>query len=185
MDKQERTQPASATDDARVREADPWQALDKVLSLLCARSGHDFRQYKRAAVLRRIERRLQMRSVADLNAYCLLLEQEHGEADALMKDLMIGVTSFFRDREAFDALAQQVLPQIFHGRGPDDHVRAWVPACAIGEDAYSLGMPLAEHEAGMSAPPAVQVFASDINQHAIAMARTGAVSGFDRRRHAA
>jgi two-component system CheB/CheR fusion protein len=147
--------------------------LDGVLALLHERTGHDFRQYRRPTLLRRLERRLQLRRMSDLAAYRTLLERDQLEADALVNDFLISVTNFFRDREAFDALDQQVLPQIFHDKGADDQVRVWVAACASGEEAYSVGMLLAEHEARAAAPPTVQMFATDIDERALAAARTG------------
>ena len=149
------------------------QALRDVLALLHTRTGHDFRHYKRATVLRRIERRLQVREVADLVAYRNLLKNDPGECDALLNDMLIGVTQFFRDSEAFDALACEVLPQIFEGRAEHEQVRVWSAACSTGEEAYSLAILLKEQAQRRALPPAVQVFATDIDERAIAVARAG------------
>ncbi|MGX4642571.1 CheR family methyltransferase [Massilia sp. SYSU DXS3249] len=153
------------------RDQEP--ALETVLSLLCKRTGYDFRQYKRPTILRRLERRLQVRGVPDLEAYHRLLEQDRRESKALLQDLLIGVTSFFRDREAFDCLEQAILPRLFQDKGPADELRAWVAACSSGEEAYSVAMLLADHASALTAPPALQVFASDIDERAIAVARGG------------
>ncbi|WP_440962484.1 CheR family methyltransferase [Massilia sp. GER05] len=164
--------PASAVTELD-ESADAEQALQRVLGLLRAQTGHDFRQYKRATVLRRIERRMQVRAVHSLPDYLRLLEADVGEHKLLLNDLLIGVTNFFRDREAFETLERDVLPAIFRDRKPTDEVRAWVAGCATGEEAYSLAMLLADQASLMPHPPTYQVFASDIDEHAIAIARAG------------
>jgi two-component system CheB/CheR fusion protein len=151
----------------------PQDALEQVLAVLHARTGHDFRHYKPQTILRRIERRLQVRGMPDLPAYHRLLEQDQEEPQALLKDLLIGVTGFFRDRQAFEALQRQVLPALFQERPSHGQVRVWVAACATGEEAYSLGMLLAEQAAVADAPAPFQVFASDIDERAIDCARAG------------
>ena len=153
--------------------ADPEQTLQDVLSLLQEHTGHDFQQYKHATLLRRLERRLQVRGQPDLPSYRDLQRRDASESHALFKDLLIGVTQFFRDREAFLVLEHTVVPQIFLGKGPADTVRVWVAACSTGEEAYSLAMLLADHAATLADPPAIQVFASDIDAQAIRTARAG------------
>jgi two-component system CheB/CheR fusion protein len=111
-------------------------ALQRIVGLLRIHTGHDFRDYKRATVLRRMERRMQVRSVRSLPDYLRLMEAEPTEYRLLLNDLLIGVTNFFRDREAFDALEREVLPLLFKDRKPGDEVRARVPGCATGEEAY-------------------------------------------------
>jgi two-component system CheB/CheR fusion protein len=149
------------------------EALQRVISLLFNRTGHDFKQYKRATVLRRIERRMQVRSVHTLPEYRALLEGDARECNALLDDMLIGVTNFFRDREAFEALERDIVPELFKDKGPGDEVRVWVAACSTGEEAYSLAILLADHAADMAQPPPFQVFASDIDNGAIAQARAG------------
>ena len=151
----------------------PERTLDEVLTLLLARTGHDFRQYKRATLLRRLERRLQARGLADLQAYCRLLGSDPGEAHALLKDLLIGVTRFFRDPDAFAALECAVVPDLFRARAPADEIRVWSAACSTGEEAYSLAMLLAERADALERPHHFQVFASDIDAQALVVARTG------------
>lgn len=156
--------------------ADTDDMLHAILSLLHASSGHDFRHYKEAAVLRRIERRMQVRTTPDLAAYFALLCRDRAELDVLLHEMLIGATGFFRDRDAFAALGQAILPQLFAARPPSQPLRVWVAACATGEEAYSLGMLLAEQaeEAGQGEEAdAIQVFATDIDERAIAVARTG------------
>lgn len=147
-------------------------ALHDILGLLATRSGHDFRHYKRATVLRRIERRMQVNVLPDLPAYLQFLREHPEETHALLDDMLIGVTSFFRDREAFEALQRTVIPQIMHSGSPEQ-TRVWVPGCATGEEAYSLAMLLAEHGEDLNTPPGFQVFASDIDEPAIAQGRVG------------
>ncbi|MEY4640118.1 MAG: hypothetical protein RLZZ227_112 [Pseudomonadota bacterium] len=148
-------------------------ALRKIIALLRAHTGHDFRHYKRATVLRRIERRMQVRSVSSLPAYCRVLADDSSEFSFLLKDMLIGVTNFFRDREAFEALEREIIPQLFKDRHSDDEVRAWSAACSTGEEAYSIAMLLMEQAALLAKPPPIQVFASDIDDNAISVARRG------------
>jgi two-component system CheB/CheR fusion protein len=149
------------------------EALQRVVFLLLNRTGHDFKQYKRATVLRRIERRMQVRAVHTLPDYCKLLEADPRECHALLDDMLIGVTNFFRDREAFEAVEREIIPELFKDKTPTDEVRVWVAACSTGEEAYSLAMLLDDQAAEMAHPPPFQVFASDIDNDAIAQARTG------------
>lgn len=148
-------------------------ALQNIVRILLTNTGHDFRQYKRATVLRRIERRLQVRAVHTLPEYCELLESDPREHAALLDDMLIGVTNFFRDREAFEAVERDIIPELFKDKLPTDEVRVWVAACSSGEEAYSMAMLLADHSAEQQAAPPFQVFASDIDEHAIAQARSG------------
>jgi two-component system CheB/CheR fusion protein len=149
------------------------EALQRVVFLLLNRTGHDFKQYKRATVLRRIERRMQVRSVHTLPDYCNLLEAESRECSALLDDMLIGVTNFFRDRDAFEAVEREIIPELFKDKTSTEEIRVWVAACSTGEEAYSLAMLLADHGADMAQPPPFQVFASDIDTDAIAQARSG------------
>jgi len=146
-------------------------AFRDIMLILRAKTGHDFRSYKRATVLRRIERRLQVNGLHTLEAYRDFLHDHPAERPALLKDMLISVTNFFRDREAFEALEREVLPHLIEGLAEDDRIRAWSAGCATGEEAYSIAMLLTE-----AAPPStlVQVFATDIDDDAIAYARQGA-----------
>jgi two-component system CheB/CheR fusion protein len=153
--------------------ANAEDALHDIIATLLRHTGHDFRHYKRATVLRRIERRLQVRAVSSLPEYRDLLESDAAEHNALLDDMLIGVTNFFRDREAFESLERDVIPELFKDKGPLDEVRAWVAACATGEEAYSLAMLMADQAALADHPPSFQVFASDIDDSAIDTARAG------------
>ena len=147
-------------------------ALHDILGFLRVRTGHDFAYYKRATVLRRIARRMQVHGVEDPQAYLRFIRAHPSEPDALLRDLLISVTNFFRDRDAFTVL-QAALPAIFRGKGPADSVRVWVAACATGEEAYSVAMLLKEYAATLEQPPTLQVFATDLDENAIQTAREG------------
>jgi two-component system CheB/CheR fusion protein len=148
------------------------RALLGVLATLRARTGHDFRHYKRATILRRIERRLQVNGIPDLQAYQDYVLTHPDETPALLKDMLIGVTNFFRDREVFEGVEHEIVPKLFQKKSADDPVRAWVAGCATGEEAYSLAMLLAGHPERHEGIP-VQLFATDIDERAIAFARAG------------
>ena len=152
-------------------------ALSDIMTLLRLHTRHEFQQYKRATVLRRIERRLQVRGLPDLPAYRDFLKQNSAENEALLQDLLISVTNFFRDRDAFEALEREVIPRLFEGRQPENTLRCWVAGCATGEEAYSLAMLLREQADRMANPPDFQVFATDIDERAIDVARAGLYPG--------
>jgi PAS domain S-box-containing protein len=149
------------------------QALREIFTHLRVRTGHDFSNYKQATLLRRIERRINVRSLPDLPSYAAFLQQNPDESQALLKDLLISVTNFFRDRKPFQALEQEVLPAIFHNKKSDSTIRIWVAGCATGEEAYSLAMLVAERTLGVLDAPRVQIFATDIDEAAIVTAREG------------
>jgi two-component system CheB/CheR fusion protein len=155
------------------RPQEQQQALREIFALLRAHTGHDFANYKRATLLRRIERRISVRNLPGLEAYAAVLRGQPDEVQALLKDLLISVTNFFRDKEAFAALEQEILPRIFAGKGAGDTVRVWVAGCATGEEAYSVAMLCAERALDVLDAPAVQVFATDIGEAAVARARAG------------
>lgn len=147
-------------------------ALRDVLTFLRARTGRDFSYYKRATIVRRIARRMQVNEVETLPQYFNFVRTHPGEASALLQDLLISVTNFFRDREAFEAL-EQLIPDLFKNKTQADTVRVWVPACATGEEAYSIAMLLSEHARTLEAPPALQIFATDLDEEVLTEARNG------------
>ncbi|MEY2507175.1 MAG: two-component system, chemotaxis family, CheB/CheR fusion protein [Verrucomicrobiota bacterium] len=147
-------------------------ALRDVLAYLRAQTGHDFSHYKRATLLRRIARRMQVNSLNTIPRYRDFLRTHPVEARALLQDLLIGVTHFFRDQQSFAALEANV-PQLFAGRRPTDQIRVWVAGCSSGEEAYSVGMLLCEHADRLDHPPSFQIFASDLDEQAIQDARQG------------
>jgi two-component system CheB/CheR fusion protein len=146
-------------------------ALREVLTLLRVRTGHDFTNYKRPTLLRRVARRLQVCGVEDIPSYLTLLREHPAELQSLLRDLLISVTNFFRDPEAFKVLQRVVVPRLFEGKKSGEQVRVWLVGCATGEEAYSLAILLSEHLAQLDDPPQVQIFASDIDNEALAEAR--------------
>ncbi|HKQ08411.1 MAG TPA: chemotaxis protein CheB [Blastocatellia bacterium] len=149
------------------------EALRDVLTLVRSRTGHDFTNYKRSTILRRIERRLQVNGVSDLPAYRQFIYERPDEVLALLRDLLISVTNFFRDHKAFECLAADVIPSLFDGKNSSQQVRVWVTGCATGEEAYSMAILLHEHAARLTDAPKLQVFATDIDEEAIQRARYG------------
>ena len=147
--------------------------LQKTLTVVRARTGRDFSHHKRSTILRRISRRMQFNRLKSTAAYLDLLREQPEEASELSDDLLITVTSFFRDPEVFAALEKNVIPQLFAGKGPDDSIRVWSVGCATGEEAYSLAMLLIEEAEKHQAPPLLQVFASDLHPKSLARAREG------------
>jgi len=149
------------------------QALREIFSQLRLRTGHDFSNYKRATVLRRIERRIGVRALSDLPTYAAYLRENPEESTALLKDLLISVTNFFRDRPAWDYLESEVIPKLIEGKTAEDSIRLWVVGCATGEEAYSFAMLLADKTMGILDAPSIQIFATDIDDQAITFAREG------------
>ncbi|CAM2153552.1 two-component system, chemotaxis family, CheB/CheR fusion protein [Pararobbsia alpina] len=167
--------PASANDEDAVGEASgsDERALREILVILRTRTAHDFRHYKRATVLRRIERRMQVNGISDLQAYRDYLHTHIEETHGLLQDMLISVTNFFRDKEAFDLLESDVLPGLFENRNEQDRIRVWSVGCATGEEAYSLAILLQEHAIQQRDEAAFQIFATDIDERAVAAARLG------------
>ena len=169
--------------DGRSAELSPGAATDpeamrEILTMLRIRTGHDFANYKPGTVHRRVARRIHLRHLPDLQSYARFLRENPEEGVTLMKELLISVTNFFRDPLAFDALTAKVLPQIIEERG-GNQIRVWVPACATGEEAYSLTMLLAEQTEGALEQGQIQVFATDLDEQAIAAAREGFYTNSD------
>ena len=131
-----------------------------------------FSQYKRATILRRVARRLQVNLFEDIPTYLEFLRLHPAEVTALLHDLLISVTNFFRDAEAF-AVLESYIPQLFAGKAAGEEVRVWVAGCATGEEAYSVAMLLSEYAARLETPPSIQVFATDLDEDAIQVARAG------------
>lgn len=189
---------SSASNLATVPEQSADQ-LNQVLTLLQSRTKYDFRPYRKPMVLRRIQRRMGLSHIDSMVNYLELLEQRPEEVTALYKDLMISVTAFFRDPEAFRVLEQELIPVLLARRSGNSPIRVWVPGCATGEEAYSIAMLLFEGiDAGKATashpalpaddsamrdgqegssevydPARIQIFASDIDADAIEVARIG------------
>ncbi|HZZ62324.1 MAG TPA: chemotaxis protein CheB [Roseiarcus sp.] len=147
--------------------------LQRILSHLRVRSGHDFSSYKKSTVRRRIARRMQVQRARTMSDYLAVLRDNPAEAQALFADLLISVTTFFRDSSAFDTLAATVIPRLFEDKGAGDSVRVWVPGCATGEEAYSIAVLLLEEAARHDIRCQIQLFASDLDDAALTAAREG------------
>ncbi len=149
-------------------------ALKKIFVLLRAQTGHDFSQYKPSTINRRIERRMAVHQIETLDDYVKVLQQTPAEVEALFRDMLIGVTNFFRDPEAFKVLEEQVIPQLFaHQPATGGVIRVWCAGCSTGEEAYSLAILLQERMQILKQSHLVQIFATDIDSSAIATARAG------------
>ncbi len=149
------------------------EAVRQILAGLLEHTRNDFSHYKPGTVLRRLERRMQVHRVPTLQAYQAVVQAQPAEYDALLQDLLISVTSFFRDREAFEALERQLEQSFAEHLHSGRPLRAWVAGCATGEEAYSVAMLLWEFLAAKNATQRAQVFASDIDERAISIARAG------------
>ena len=155
-------------------DEDVGEYLRDIFEEVRTRTGRDFRQYKPSTMLRRIRRRLQVHELSSLSGYLSYLKEHPSEATALLKDCLISVTNFFRDPAAFAALREQVVPEIVSERPADGRVRVWTIGCATGEEAYSLAMLVLEEIASQgSMPSQLQVFATDLDEEALAVARRG------------
>lgn len=148
-------------------------SIDKMFILLRTATGVDFSYYKQSTIRRRILRRLILHKLDNLQSYVHYLQQDKAELQSLYNDLLIHVTSFFRDPEAFESLAQKILPQIIRNRQGDMPIRVWVPACSSGEEVYSIAITLLEALGDSGAGVSVQIFATDVNESNIERARAG------------
>ncbi len=155
------------------------QALTQITTLLRERGGNDFSLYKPSTLLRRIERRMAFQAVPSIADYALHLRGNPAELDLLFKEMLIGVTQFFRDPEVWETLRTELLPELLARHPQGHHFRAWVPACSTGEEAYTLAMVFSEVVAAASAPSllharyTLQVYATDLDPDAIDKARKG------------
>ena len=147
--------------------------LNRILMQLRSTTGHDFTQYKKSTIGRRIARRMDMHDIEDREVYARYLKEHPPEVQALFKELLINVTNFFRDPEAFDALKQDILPQLFADKPEDYVLRVWVAGCASGEEAYSIAILLREYMDEAQREFKVLLYATDLDDDAIAMARAG------------
>ena len=156
----------------RISKKEP-DAIKKILGHLAQRTRHDFRQYKSSTLKRRIARRIAVTRSRDPEAYLKILHRDDQEVRALFQDLLIGVTSFFRDPEAFDFLKKNVLPDMFSATKDSRTLRVWVPGCATGEEAYSVAIVLKEYMQENDSAREMQIFGTDIDPHAIERGRSG------------
>ena len=149
------------------------EAIRRITAHVHARTGHDFSQYKRSTLLRRIQRRMQIHGLSAPDAYLDHLRKNPTEASALFNDILIGVTNFFRDRESWESLATRVVPKLLKDKESSDMVRTWTIGCSTGEEAYGMAILLFEAAHKLEMRPQIQVFASDLDENAIKHAREG------------
>jgi two-component system CheB/CheR fusion protein len=149
--------------------------LSEIIELLHKTTKHDFRLYKHGTLQRRIERRMTLSSIGveDMASYLALLRKDAAERDLLAKDLLINVTSFFRDPKIFETLVETVIPELIRSHVPDQPLRIWTAGCSTGEETYSLAILFREAIAAINSSIQLQVFASDVDADAVAFAREG------------
>ena len=150
---------------------DTVEPLATISALLLTRTGHDFRNYKENTVTRRIQRRMQVLNAETVPAYIARLRDDPRETELLFRDLLIGVTQFFRNSDAFDALQASVMRKLVERSSNDETIRVWVPGCSTGEEAYSIAVLLGEAMEQQGVAPHVQLFATDIDDRAVEFAR--------------
>ncbi len=148
--------------------------IDSILQTLREETELDFSQYKPSTVRGRIERRAEVRHAASLDQYADILRADPDEVHKLYKDLLIGVTRFFRDREAFRRMEEAVIPELFKkDAGATGEIRVWVAGCATGEEAYSLAILFHEHAGRLQSPPKIRIFATDAHRTSLEFASVG------------
>lgn len=158
---------------AKVADAAPEDQLNTLLALLYAQAGQDFKGYKRGTLLRRIHRRMGLHRINDLQHYIERLRSDGQELKALVGDLTINVTGFFRDPEAWETLAQTVIAPLLKERATHATVRVWVPGCSTGEEVYSVAMLVAEQADALGKSFDVRMFATDVAEGVLSAARAG------------
>ena len=158
---------------ASVQEPKTESELKKVFVLLRAKTGHDFSLYKPSTINRRVERRMAVHQIRRLDGYVKFLQQTPQEVDALFRDLLIGVTNFFRDPLAFAELETTIIPRIFADKPSGSIIRVWICGCSTGEEAYSIAILLQEYMETLKHNYTIQLFATDIDNQAIEQARKG------------
>ncbi|MDO8311107.1 MAG: chemotaxis protein CheB, partial [Sideroxyarcus sp.] len=151
--------------------ADTTSSMSQIMMLLRSASGNDFSLYKKSTIGRRIERRMSQHHIEDIQTYARYLKEHPPEVQMLFKELLINVTSFFRDAEAFTALKQNILPMLFEGKQEDYVFRVWVAGCASGEEAYSIAILLREFMEETQHEFKTQIYSTDLDEDVIAVAR--------------
>jgi two-component system CheB/CheR fusion protein len=165
---------AYLSDGARIDAvAEATDQLLQVLSLLRARSKFDFRAYRKKMLARRIERRMGLNHLDKVPDYIAYLRDHPEELKLLIKDLFINVTNFFRDPDAFEEMEKQVIAPLVQSKQDDSAIRVWVPGCSTGEEPYSIAMLLSEHLAAAHKGCRIQIFATDVDEDSLAVARQG------------
>ncbi|WP_298956375.1 chemotaxis protein CheB [uncultured Methylobacterium sp.] len=145
--------------------------LDDLCRVIRSAVGHDFSGYKRTTLARRVERRMHVLGLESARTYLARIRTDRAECEALFRDLLINVTRFFRDTEAFEVLRERAIEPLLRGRDPDEDIRVWIPGCSSGEEAYSIAMLFAEAARRLDLTPAVQIFATDIDERMLQIGR--------------
>lgn len=167
---------APASPAKRKKAATGKTDFEKILEILRKETGVDFNHYKTNTLSRRISRRMVLHKIEQLKDYARNLQEEPGEVEALYQDILINVTSFFRDPEMFEAIQTNILPRLFKNRSRNDPFRMWVLGCSTGEEAYSMAITISEVAEALGSQVPVQIFASDLNGTGIEKARAGLYS---------
>ena len=165
-------QPRDATTHEALLEAER-SGLDTAFALIRTATGNDLTGYKKATLLRRIRRRMALLKIEGLPDYAGYLQGHPGEVRDLYQDLLIHVTSFFRNPKTFEVLSRDVFPRLLEGRTPEAPVRIWVPGCSTGEEVYSIAICLLESLDGLASSPPIQIFGTDLRESAVEKARAG------------
>jgi len=163
----------AVTGPPEVQERPAIERIDPIIAFLARRTRHDFSQYKPATLQRRIGRRIAVTRAGNVSGYRKLLNKDRREANLLFQDLLIGVTNFFRDRDAFDFLKNEVFPDLLAQTEAGDSLRIWIPGCASGEEAYSIAILLHEFLEERESLRELQIFGTDIDSRAVEKARRG------------
>jgi two-component system CheB/CheR fusion protein len=158
------------------RDLDDEEVLKKIFLILRNHTGHDFSYYKKTTIIRRIQLRMSVQQIDTIEKYYKYLQQSPEEVENFFQSLLIGVTSFFRDHQAFDILKNEIIPQLFSNNQEEGRLRIWVPGCSSGEEAYSLAILLDECQKEFKQKFNIQIFATDIDSKAIKTARIGVFS---------
>ncbi|MFW6274029.1 MAG: chemotaxis protein CheB [Halanaerobium sp.] len=153
------------------KNLDDEKFLKKIFLILRNNTGHDFSYYKKSTILRRIQLRMSVHQIDTIEKYYKYLQQSAEEVEKFFQSLLIGVTRFFRDKQAFEVLKQEVIPQLFANKQEEGRLRLWVPGCSTGEEAYSLAILLDECQEEFKQNFNIQIFATDIDTNAIKTAR--------------
>lgn len=152
------------------------EAINRLLAVLRTRTRYDFRCYRKSMLMRRVQRRMGLLHIEKVEDYLKRLREDAEEVAALDKDLLIGVTAFFREPEAFAVLTSQVIPELIQRTDPEQPVRLWSCGCATGEEAYSLAMLMVEQFTALKRAPHFQIFATDVSEASLEVARQGIYS---------
>ncbi len=147
--------------------------LTQINNLLLSETGHDFSHYKANTILRRLDRRMAMNQINNLKDYINFLKISNSEIHLLFKDILIGVTNFFRDTEVFQELREKTIPNLLIQKEDGSTIRVWIPACSTGEEAYSIGMLISEVAKDLNKHFEVKIFSTDLDEEAIRFARIG------------